>query len=676
MALLLGIDTGGTYTDAVLFREQGGVMAAAKALTTRFDLSQGIEEAIRSFPSESLARVEMVSLSTTLATNAIVEGRRSVVCLILIGYPEDALSRAGLGEAMSDDPVYFIHGGHTVEGDEERALDEEAVGRIIDECGERVSAFAVSGYFGVKNPTHENRVRALLRGRTGKPVTCGHELTSNLHASRRALTAAFNARLIPLLQDLILSVGEVLARTGINAPLMVVKGDGSLMDSRFALEYPIETILSGPAASVVGATFLSGLRDSLVSDMGGTTTDVAILKDGMPILNTEGAVVGGHHLMVEAVQIFTFGLGGDSEVRFSPEGDISIGPRRVVPLSLAARDNPGILAALKNQAMGDEEDTDEGCFVLPGRRISESDREREELSRSQRAIMDAAGTGPQSFSDLVRTVGSRYLLLRDLDRLVSNGIVALSGFTPSDAAHVLENQKDWCREAAEAGARLAARKSRFTGPEAARELCRAVMDRVCEASAEAILEAALAEGHEIEIGKDRRFFSFLTSAAFTDRAPGLVKVSLGLDRKIVGIGAPAATYYPRVGKLLATETVIPPYAEVANAVGAVAGNVLQKITIVINPRSETGDFRVHFTEGVRDFPELAEAVRFAEEQASAEAEALAGKAGAVNPKMRITREDKTGRALDGDILLEVRITATAAGRPRMGHGARSGRTTK
>jgi len=678
MALLLGIDTGGTYTDAVLFQENRGVVAAAKALTTRRHLSEGIENALAALPSRTLGEVEMVSLSTTLATNSIVEGRGGRVCLVLIGYPNDALDRAGLGEAMAGDPVVFIRGGHTVAGDEQEPLDEAAAETAAAEWGGRVSAFAVSGYFGVKNPTHENRVRKIIRGRTGLPVTCGHELTSNLHASRRALTAAFNARLVPLLQNLILSVQDILVKKGISAPLMVVKGDGSLMDSRFALEYPIETILSGPAASVVGATFLSGLKDSLVSDIGGTTTDVAILRDGSPILNTEGAVVGGRHLMVEAVQIYTFGLGGDSEVRFGDDGGISLGPNRIVPVSLLATEHPDVVAVLEAQAAGEEFSGEEGRFVVPLRSAEDPGFSGEDFSRTQREIFAAVKDGIVPLADLARNADSRYLLQRDLSRLVNSGIVAVGGFTPSDAAHVLGYQGNWSREAAEAAAALLVRMRKDPGSEDVHGFCRRVYDRVCGASAAAVLEAALAEGHGVAVDKNRALFSFLSAAAFAappDRDGGadggqssLVRVNFGLDRKIVGIGAPAATYYPRVGKLLATETVIPRHADVANAVGAVAGNVIQKARITVEPLPDSGEYRAHGPEGVADFPDLDAAVRFAEERARAEAENLVRKAGADNPEVRVVRQDRTGRSLEGEILLEVLVTATAAGRPRIGRG--------
>src|SRR5262249_18128708 len=159
--------------------------------------------------------------------------------------------------------------------------------------------------FSVRNPAHELRARALIRSCSGKPVTCAHELSSKLDAPRRALTAALNARLTPQIRHLIDALAVVLAQEQIDAPLMIVKGDGSLMKAEIALEYPVETILSGPAASVVGAGYLTGHKHFLVSDMGGTTTDCAVVSNGRPAINAEGALIGGWRTMVEAVDVRT-----------------------------------------------------------------------------------------------------------------------------------------------------------------------------------------------------------------------------------------------------------------------------------------------------------------------------------------------------------------------------------
>ena len=188
MALLLGIDTGGTYTDAVLYDQERGVVASAKALTTKHNLALGVGEAIDRVLAGSDRTIALVSLSTTLATNAIVEGQGGAVALILIGYEESALARSGLGAALRGDPVAFISGGHSALGDEQRPLDLAGAEAAVLRYASRVEVFAVAGYFAVRNPAHERAVAELAHSLSGLPVTCAHELSAELDAPRRALT--------------------------------------------------------------------------------------------------------------------------------------------------------------------------------------------------------------------------------------------------------------------------------------------------------------------------------------------------------------------------------------------------------------------------------------------------------------------------------------------------------
>ena len=179
----------------------------------------------------------------------------------------------------------------------------------------KLSAFAIAGHCATRNPRHEIKAREILLSIPGLPVTCSHELSSSLGGPRRALTAVLNARLINLLEQLITATQSILTQHGLSCPLMVVKGDGSLLHADFARSRPVETILSGPAASLSGAAFLAGSKNALIADIGGTTTDVAFLENGAPRLKRDGAFVGGWQTMVEAAEIRTFGLGGDSEVK-------------------------------------------------------------------------------------------------------------------------------------------------------------------------------------------------------------------------------------------------------------------------------------------------------------------------------------------------------------------------
>ncbi len=324
----LGIDTGGTYTDAaILNMDDGRVLCKAKALTTRNDLSQGIANAIEKLDRSMFENIRLVTISSTLATNSVVEGKGCRVGLIVIGH-----------EAVPNipvDEVVQISGGHDMQGDPAARIDIDAARAFIENVKDRVDAFAISGFFSVRNPEHEKKLKEMVRSMTNAPVVCGHELSSALGFNERTITAVLNARLIPMIADLIASLKLVQKNTNINAPLMIVKGDGSLMDESVARERPVETILSGPAASMIGAKALTGLQDAIMIDVGGTTTDIGILRGGRPSLDPEGATLGGWRTRVKAVDVFTAGIGGDSRIVVTC-GKAHLTSLRVIPLCIAS----------------------------------------------------------------------------------------------------------------------------------------------------------------------------------------------------------------------------------------------------------------------------------------------------------------------------------------------------
>ncbi len=673
MPLFIGLDTGGTYTDAVLFDPEIGILASAKALTTKHDLAIGLGSAIAAIlrrlpPGAGPQDVALVSMSTTLATNAIVEGHGAPIALILIGYDPKALDRANLRQALGSDPVLFVAGGHQPSGEAMAPLDLAAIDKAAADFAGKVAAFAVSGYFSVRNPAHEIAARDRLRALTGKPVSCGHELTSKLDAPRRALTAALNARLIPQLQQLIEAVDAKIAELGIAAPLMVVKGDGSLIDRLSALASPVETILSGPAASLVGAHHLCGEANVLVSDMGGTTTDIALLRDGRPVLNREGAIVGGWRTMVEAVAVHTYGLGGDSEVRLDEHLGFTVGPRRVVPLSLLAELYPLTLDILRRQAASEEMMAYRGQFALRQRPL---DTDAAALHEGQARIWSALAEGPRPLSDLIASPAAA----RHLVRLVDRGLVVIAGLTPSDAAHVLGLQTHWRREAAEIGAALFLRRAPQAGwrpPADAPSLAQAIVEQVVRQSGRVILDAVIVD----QAGIDDRHWGtlgrYMIAQALRPElsAEDRLAVELRLKMPLVAIGAPVGAYYPEIARRLHTRLVIPPHAEVSNAVGAVVGGVAQKVAIAISQPQE-GIYRVHARDGLRDFVDLDEAADAASAAARAQARDLALRAGAADIEIVVERADKIFEEPSGlKIFLESAIVATAFGRPALARDAR------
>ena len=671
----IGLDTGGTYTDAVALDGGQHVIASAKALTTHWDLSVGLGAALRSvlnaLPQGARQRISLVSVSTTLATNAVVENRFSPICAILVGFNDRMAAESGIEKQLGG-VVVRVRGGHDPTGAQEQPLDEAAVEAAVRDLGSRVEAFAVAGQFSVRNPEHELRVSERIRALCGKPVTCSHELSAQLNAPKRALTAALNARLVPHIRHLLDAVGRTLEREGVGAPLMVVKGDGTLMRATVATDYPIETVLSGPAASVVGAAFLTGLKDFAVADMGGTTTDVAIIMDERPVVRVDGAVIGGWRTMVQAIDVHTSGLGGDSEVHLDREARLRVGPRRVMPLSLLAQQFPEVLGELTRLAAAERLPLFAGQLGHrnPGREAGP------DLDRLELRVWEALSTTPRRLDQVAHTAQG----VEALRRLVDRGLATLSGFTPSDALHVLGRQAGWSREAARLGAAILATEERNVtarkGKDSPESLCERVYELVIRQAARVVLESALAQDPGVEPHNGRWGpLGILIDRAVEGRPVSrLIDAHPRLMNPLVAIGAPAAAFYPEVARRLGARLIVPEHAAVCNAVGAVVGVVSEAVDILVN-QPQWKVFRVHDPAGIRDFAAAEEAIAVARERSRELALAAARRAGAIDPHVETSVIERRASAQSGDdYLAEATVRSRATGRPatgRMPGGQRS-----
>ncbi|PZQ96571.1 MAG: hydantoinase [Cereibacter sphaeroides] len=666
MAVFLGVDTGGTYTDAVIVDEAADrVIGSAKSLTTRGDLALGIGRAVDAAiagAGVAASEVRLVSLSTTLATNALVEGQGERVALIVIGFDEGDLERGGLAEVMGGDPVVRLTGGHGHAGQEAAPLDLEGLETAVAGLAGQVTGFAVAARFATRNPAHEVAARALIRRVTGRPVTCSHELSAQLNGPKRALTAVLNARLIGMIDRLVAACERHLAAIGIEAPLMVVRGDGALISAAMVRERPIETILSGPAASIVGARWLTGESDALVSDIGGTTTDVALLRGGLPEIDPAGARVGAYRTMVEAVAMRTTGLGGDSEVHLLAEGltgGLRLGPRRLVPVSLLAVDHPALVHDaldrwLSNDAVGEQD----GRFVIPmsGSTGGLSAREAAVLARiTAPMVMGAALT-------------SR-LEVAALERLVARGLVMISGVTPSDASHVLGRLESWDGVAAEKAVRLLARRRNGQGerfaPDAA-TFAQAIVDQLTAQTANCLLEAAFGEDPRFAEQAPEVLARHSLTVAGLDGHRGVIEISARLGVPVIGLGASAPSYYGAVGERLGARMILPEHAGVANAIGAVVGQVSQRAIGIVTSPGE-GRFTAHLPEGLVVFASRDEALSALEGALAAEASTRAKKAGADDLSLSVDRQIREAVVEGQPMFIEATVSVTASGRPRVAH---------
>ena len=670
MAYFLGVDTGGTYTDAVIVDDATDrVIGTAKSLTTRVDLALGIGRAVDAAllnAGVAAGDVALVSLSTTLATNALVEGQGGRVALVFIGFDAGDLERGGLIEALKGDPVIALAGGHSHTGAEKMALDIAVLEAAVAEVGPGVMGFAVASHFATRNPGHEVAARDAIRRVTGRPVTCSHELSANLNGPKRALTAVLNARLIGMIERLVAASERHLASIGIDAPLMVVRGDGALISAAMVRERPIETILSGPAASIVGARWLTGAMDALVSDIGGTTTDVALLRGGLPEIDPQGARVGGFRTMVEAVAMRTTGLGGDSEVHLITEGldgGMRLGPRRMIPISLLAQEHGAwVHTALEKALSSDVVGEHDGRFVVPmqGQSDGLSAREAQVLARIKQPMpLAAALTSRLEFAAL--------------ERLVARGLVMIAGVTPSDASHVLGRLDAWDAIAAEKAVRLLAKRRNGRGdrfaPDAA-TLAQAIVDQLTAQTVDCLLEAAFGEDAAFAGENADGLARHPLVKAGLSQHKGVVELTARLGVPVIGLGASAPSYYGAVGERLGCMMILPEHAGVANAIGAVVGQVSQRATGLVTSPSE-GRFIAHFATGLVPFNDKDAALFAMEAALIAEATTCAHAAGAIDLRIITARDIREATVEGRAMFIEATLTATASGRPRVAHGTKA-----
>ncbi|MGB3245443.1 MAG: hydantoinase/oxoprolinase family protein [Sulfitobacter sp.] len=668
MALLLGVDTGGTYTDAVLIRDEEVVIASAKALTTRGDLAIGVGQAVRAVLAEAgvdPADISMASLSTTLATNALVEGQGGRVALIYIGFKERDLLAHGLSEALKGDPYVVLEGGHDHAGGQATPLDEAGLRAFLETHKGTVSGFAVASQFATRNPAHELRAAELVVEITGRPVSSSHQLSAKLNGPKRAMTAVLNARLIGMIDRLIGRAEDTLKELGIHAPLMVVRGDGALISSAQARERPIETILSGPAASIVGARWMTGADHALVSDIGGTTTDVALLKGGRPAIDPAGARVGPYRTMVEAVAMRTTGLGGDSEVHFIAEGlqgGVTLGPKRVLPISLLAAESPEVVhATLDAQLRATTPSEHDARFVraVPG-------QTREGLGPRGEALLDRIGEMVHPLGDVLRS----RVEYGALKQLIERGLVQIGAVTPSDASHALGRVDVWDSEAAKKALRLFGRRRTGSGnmlsPDAG-VVAQMIVDQLTQQTVLALLETVFDEDDtDFGLPSDVLARHVLMQKGL-GRHKGLVRIETGLNVDVIGLGASAASYYPAVGEVLGTRMVLPEHAGVANAIGAVVGQVTMRQSGTVTSPSE-GRFRVHLLDGPKDFGDQESALTLLETVLRDQAVGAAQKAGAADIQVNVLRDIRTAGVESREVFVEATMTVEASGRPRVAEG--------
>ncbi|MEA1964665.1 MAG: hydantoinase/oxoprolinase family protein [Candidatus Aerophobetes bacterium] len=335
----IGFDVGGTFTDGVLVSGER-VLAKAKALTTE-DVTGGIVAVMDKILEESAidpAKIRMVSFGTTHTTNAIIERRNlSKVGIFrlgapattaippLTGWPDDLKEALG---GMKN--VHIVRGGSEYDGRDIVPLDEEAIASACREMKGKINSVAITGVFSPIISRHEERAAEIVQDILGGNVslTLSNRIAT-ISILERENSTILNAAVIPVMRRAVNSLKEAITKRGINANLFIVQNDGSVMAADYASEYPIFTVASGPAASVRGAVYLSGIKDGVVVDIGGTSTDVAYIVKGFPRESSITVNIGGVKTNIRCPDLLSIALGGGTIVKYNGVTVSGLGPESV-----------------------------------------------------------------------------------------------------------------------------------------------------------------------------------------------------------------------------------------------------------------------------------------------------------------------------------------------------------
>ena len=608
----IGIDTGGTCTDAVIFdnvtRE---VLSWGKTLTTKEDLKVGILNAMRMLDQDLLKRADYIALSTTLATNACVENKGGRAKLVFIGLDPKAVTMMRGTYGLPDiSDIYFLEcrpmTAQTSAVPPDWNKFREDVKRDFREYD---SVALVQLNPQLDGGQYEREAEEIIKEELGILCVRGYDLYQEINVQKRGATALLNARLMPLVVEFFDSIEKSMKEMGLDLNIYVMKSDGTVMSREYAMSRPVETLLCGPAASVRGAMELTGTDDGIVIDMGGTTSDVALIRNGRPI-SSNGVKVGQWSTMVKGVDIDTFALGGDTGVLLKDD-EIYLDERRVIPISVLALNYPQVIRGL-NDILGRffSMPLNEGLYLLLVRKP-------EDLSgytQKERDIIRHLEEGPLSYLQLSDRMGISHAFL-NLKRLEDEGIIMRSGITPTDAMHILGDYTDYSTEAAVLGFKYLALQTR-TGVEK-------LAERVYELVVYRLYNNLINIEFNYEIGgelkpEDRAALSKLTGKIlrhyYDDTRPAFINSRMKSEYRLIGVGAPTGIFLNDTSEIMETVGIIPEYSQVANAIGAAAGDIVTEFTATIRTGMKE-DYVLTAGDKAEYFEDYDEAVRAARETA-------------------------------------------------------------
>ncbi len=653
---IIGINTGGTYTDGVLLDYVSRkVVSAAKSVTTRQDLKIGVIKVLKKLNIKNNFNIKLVGISSTLATNTVAEGKARKVGLLLIGYDKELIEKYDLSSKIPAEITGYFKGGHNAQGAKLAALDKKGVKKWVIENQDNIDAIAVSGYFSPLNPEHEEAAFKIIKENSSLPVVMAHQLSTKLDSIKRASTASINASLVAVMQDFIQAVSFSLSELNVKAPLMIVRGDGTLMPSSEAESKPVETVLSGPAASAIGGRFLSGNGNVLVVDIGSTTTDMALVNNSRVVVTEDGARVGKCETAVEAAKIRTISLGCDSRIHYNEKNELKLGPDRVRPLSHIALHHDNVLNDFhkmqKSTILGRDPNDIEYWYMHDPL----DENTYESLTDKQKKVIDLIQK-PKRLSGLLKRVGVYHVGHLNLDDLISQGKIECAALTPTDLLHVERSLNLWDREVAKIALDYYCRIYGKTP----RNFIDEVFSKIINILVEEIiifLACQNIDPKEMPVSVDGEWGKWMLQQILHSDNHFL---SIDADSRypVVGAGSPAKHFLKRAARIVNAKFILPEFFDVANAVGAVSGSISEIREAIVFVRDSKGQYSyIAKHEGrIKAFKEYEDCCEYAEQTARKLAREAAIKSGATDCFVEVERR------VEGSLL---RFIARAIGNPKL-----------
>lgn len=661
----IGIDTGGTFTDAVVYdMERQKILCSGKTLTTKAHLEDCIAAALDLLDPVYVKQAELLALSTTLATNACLEDKGSRAKILMIGMNPECMPnlREVYGAYGFRDPEELIF----IEGKPEHLFEQPQEPDWEELEGKASRWFAQCGAVGVlqafpraNGGRFEKTAKEILKKKLGVPVTTACEMSDEVDVLRRGAGTLLNTRLIPLIAEFFQAVKHVMEERNMKMPLAIMRSDGSLMSEEMAREYPVETLLSGPAASLVGGSALAGQANAVIVDMGGTTTDVAMVRDKMPLTSQGGIKIGPWKTTINGVYVDTFLLGGDSVVRFR-EGRLYLDGRRVIPLSFLAGRYPQVrekLAALGRQKRTHTRMLHE--FYVLQRSIAGQPGFTEE----EQALCRALEQGPLPIEELAEAVKGDIYTMKT-ERLEAEGILMRSGLTPTDAMILKGDFPGHSGEAAGEALRFIARNLGCR-PEEIPDQVYGLVEKKLYCNLVRILLNLEHPGQQRTLEQENieTFIGLCYEKARRPERVSWMQVPFTVKFPLVGVGAPIHIFLPRVAAMLGTRAAISKDAPVANALGAIASQIVTRIRVRVKVEYRGAEF-LGFSvyEGTKRnlFRDYRQALDLAEKLARAQVlEKIRRRGGFENPAVQVKFREIGGKGSNLPMLFETIVEATA-----------------